>query len=413
MASLLPKNQDTKDYLRGKSEEFGDVEFVGDLVDDLTSNRYFPGQGGRKGMNPIAGGLFGPYSSHGQSKDLYDKWSSLGADHNYATLLSNHEPTYDNFISVADLNDKKSGGNYVGPVDYNDPKFGLVKMGLYGGGMSMVPSEENALRDDFISRGADPEDVEKALSALRIGNTGAYKWFSENASSNEQLETIDDGLGALRQERGDWVGNIKMDPGQIERKNSFGYYSPASDEIYVDPNSKLNANTMSHELMHRGLSALEREYKVYGSDPNHFSGYLGEDYPEGFNPSVDKVLLGINPDNSNPVTIGSLLKDRGIGGDKGATYEHNMIDSLARGRYGRSAYLGHKPTRSVVAENAVRSTAAKGAEKLGLLANAIMDQNQKHRHDNINRLRDKFPDNAVAFGGKSGTMKDPLLNSGY
>ena len=150
MAGLLPKNEDTKAYLRKSSEEFGDVEFVGDLVDDLTSNRYFPGQGGRKGMDPIAGGYFGPFSSHGPSKDLYDKWSSYGADHDFATMLSNHEPSYDNFISVQDLNDMKSGGNYVGPVDYNDPKFGLVKMGLYGGGMSMVPSEENALRDDFI-----------------------------------------------------------------------------------------------------------------------------------------------------------------------------------------------------------------------------------------------------------------------
>ncbi len=412
MAGLLAKNQDTKDYLRAKSEEFGDIEFVGDLVDDLTSNRYFPGQGGREGMDPIAGGHFGPYSSHGQSKDLYDKWSSLGADHDFATMLSNHEPTYDNFITIQDLNDRKSGGNYVGPVDYNDPKFGLVRMGLYGNGWRMEPEDENKLIDRLKAGGISREDAESYLSLLRSGHEGVYNAFTKDLGSENQ-DIIDRGYGGLRQERSDWVGNINMDPGQLERDRSFGYYTPVNDEIYVDPNSKLNANTMSHELMHRGISALDREYRRSGSDPNYFSSILGEDYPEGFNPSVDKVLLGINPDNSDPVTIGSFLGDRSVGGDKGANYEHNMIDSLSRGRYGRSNYLGYLPTRSVVAENAVRSTAAQGAEKLGLLANAIVDQNQQYRHDSINRFRDKFPDNRYIFGGKSGTKKSPLLDSGY
>ena len=413
MAGLLPKNEDTKAYLRKASEGFGDVEFVGDLVNELSSNRYFPGQGGNEGMAPIAGGEYGPYSPFGQDKELYDAYRSQGASPKFANDLAMIEPAYNNYVTVEDITNPRSGGNYVGPVDYNDPKFGLVRMGLYGNGMSMTPEEEGRLTKDLIESGASPEKVETYLAHLRNGNQNMYNAMAKQFPTGESGDLVEDGFGSMRQESGTWVGNINLDPGQIEREGSFGKYQPKDDEIYVDPNSRTNARTTSHELMHRGLESLEREYQVYGSNPRYFSNYLGDDYPAELRTDLGRQFLGINPDNGKGLSMADFLNDRKIGGDQGHTFEHNMINSLARGRAVRSNYLGNKSKNSVVAENASRQTTADAAEKLGLLANALIDKNQQHRHDGINRLRDKFPNNGRAFGGKSGTIKNPLLNNGY
>ena len=420
MAGLLPKNQETKDYLRKASEGFGDVEFIGDLVNDLSSNRYFPGQGGNAGMAPIAGGKYGPYNSFGQDKQLYDQYRSYGASPEFANDLAMIEPAYNNYVTTEDIANPKSGGKYVGPVDYNDPKFGLVKLGLYGNGMGMTPEDEQKLAKDFIKAGAAPEKVENYLAHLRNGNQDMYNAMTKQFPTGEINGLVEDGFGSIRQESDTWVGNINLDPGQLERENSFGKYQKKDDEIYVDPNSKTSARTTSHELMHRGIEALEREYEVYGSDPRYFSNQLGDNYPAELRTDLGRQFLGINPDTGKGLSIADFLNNRKIGSGKGHTFEHNMINSLARGRAVRSNYLGYDPSidkkgnpQRIIAENASRGTTAEAAKKLGLLANAIVDKNQQFRHDSINRVRDKFPDNPYAFGGKSGTMKSPLLDSGY
>ena len=356
--SQKPMTKAAEEYLRQRSMEMGDTEFVGGLIDALTSNRYFPGQGGNKGMDALAGeatGL-GPDIVGGKDYDAIRMMTNNRWPHSQATRYADVDPDWRGSISADDLLYGGSGGDYLGPTSNRDPAFGLIKLGLYGSG---------------------------------LGDTG-----------NNVTDSIID----------NWVGGIKTQPGMLDDERMYGVYKPRDNTVTIDPEVRSVDHVTNHELMHRGLSALGREYRAYGQEPRGVWDWL----PGGFNTGQ---YLATNPDTGRGVTMHQYLVDRAIGesdnkssGSKGHSLEHNMINAASRNRAARSAFLGVNPADfgSITRQNNQRRNSMGGLNKLGMLGHAIVDANQAQKREYIDDRRKRF-DNASIYGGKSGTKLHPLL----
>ena len=104
--------------MQNVSQQFGDTEFVGGLIDSLTSNRYFPGEGGNKGMGALAGestGL-GPDSIDGRDQGSYNWMVNNGWSKKDAERYAGIDPKYQWYVNGDDLQNKWSGGRYEGPT---------------------------------------------------------------------------------------------------------------------------------------------------------------------------------------------------------------------------------------------------------------------------------------------------------
>tara|TARA_Y100000588_G_scaffold268823_1_gene284090 strand:+ start:2201 stop:3451 length:1251 start_codon:yes stop_codon:yes gene_type:complete len=412
MAGLL--SNDARKYLARRSREFGDVEFVGDQIDALTSNRYYPGEGGRAGMKALAGhptGL-GPDNPQGFSMDDYNNFIKAGYPEWAASASAKMQPVYRTYAHPADYMNLSSGGDYEGATDYNDPKFGLVRLGLYGTGNSITDDDQDELVKNLVEFGIPEENVSNALRAAKHGNRDAVAALRKYATNNKAKRIAEKSAGAMVSEYGNWIGNVNMVPGLVG-EGKLGYYNPnETDAIYVDSELADNRGTTNHELMHRGIESLQRQYALSGNDPNYFKDKLGSDYP--FHVNTSNKTLAINPDDGKRVSIDDFLKDRKIGRGRqgvvgeGHGIEHNLINSVSRNRSKRSSNLGHMPQKSIGAENSRRIGMVMGVEKLGLLANALIDQRQRDKRNYVDYLRSEY-DSPRIFGGLTGTKLHPVL----
>ena len=409
MAGLLSK--DAEKYLGQRSKEFGDIEFVGGLVDSLTSNRYYPGEGGNAGMDALAGsntGL-GPDRIGGVDDRVYRNmvnkqgWGSNHLDKLSAKELATIDPDYRKSTTAADLNDSRSGGKYQGATGYNDPQFGLVKLGLFGNGFGDVGGEMTEdIIDNFVSRGAKRENVEGWLYGARMGDQESIEWVKKYLPPNLQEDFKNRYPGGLLQEKYDWVGGITSMPGLLNNKRKYGHYLPRTNEINIDTNVRGIDQTTTHELMHRGIGALEREYRAYGQLPG----------------ANTNTYLTTDPDTGRKITIDEFLRDRWMGeadressGPAGHGVEHNMINAVSRNRAKRSNFLGVRDPREfgdIGKQNRQRRDSAEGLGRLGTIANAIVDQNQKDKYNWVKDTRERM-DTPRVYGGKSGTKVHPLL----
>ena len=191
-------------------------------------------------------------------------------------------------------------------------------------------------------------------------------------------------------------------PGLLNNKRKYGHYLPRTNEINIDTNVRGIDQTTTHELMHRGIGALEREYRAYGQLPGG---------------STDTYLT-TDPDTGRRITIDEFLRDRWMGeadressGPAGHGVEHNMINAVSRNRAKRSNFLGVRDPREfgdIGKQNRQRRDSAEGLGRLGTIANAIVDQNQKDKYNWVKDTRERM-DSPRVFGGKSGTKVHPLL----
>ena len=412
------------DHMQNVSQQFGDTEFVGGLIDSLTSNRYFPGEGGNKGMGALAGndrGL-GPDSIDGMDRKEYLKLKKNGWPLAKAKEYATVDDDYRGFINRQDLTNNISGGTYQGPTDYRDPAFGLVRLGLYGGGLGDTNREvTDAIVNNFTGRGAEEQNVEDTLLGARLGYQDSIDYVNEYLP-DELKEGFEWYPGGLLQERDDWVGGIKTKPGMLHSEDRYGVYMPYDNDVTIDPNVRGIDDTTSHELIHRGIGALERDYRAYGQNPKNW------EWLEGGNTNmfddVSRINLGTDPDTGKKVSMDEFLKNRNIGqgdskstGDQGHSFEHNMINAVARNRAQRSAFLGFgnsaKDFGNVFKQNKQRAENVEGLNKLGLLGHAIVDAQQKQKYDYVKDTRDRL-DTPRVFGGKSGTAVHPIMKAaGY
>ena len=395
--------------------EFGDIEFGGDQIDALTSNRYYPGEGGRAGMKALAGhptGL-GPNNPQGLLTDDYNNLIKAGYPEWFASSYANMQPVYRTYSSGADYTNLASGGNYRGATDYRDPEYGLVRLGLYGTGNSITEADQDEIVKNFTDRGAPEENVRNALRAAKRGNKKAVAWLSKHANTDKTKRIAGKSAGAMVREYDNWIGNVNMVPGLVGSEGVLGYYNPnETDAIHVDSEIADNRGTTNHELMHRGIESLQRQYALSGNDPNYFRGKLGSDYP--FFVDTSNKTLAINPDDGKRVSIHDFLTNRKIGkGEHGVVgqghgIEHNLINAVSRNRAKRSSSLGHKPQNSIGKENSNRRGMVSGVGDLGMLANALIDRRQRDKRNYIDYLRSQY-DAPRIFGGKSGTKLHPLI----
>jgi len=312
---------DAVGYLGDRSVQFGDTEFVGDLFDHLSSQRYYGDP--NKPANTADGGRYIQRPPGEAYKNLGD-WRQ-GNLNNVSRM--NPDTDYNSRI----------GRDYLGPTGWDDPRSGLIKLGLYG---SQNPTQWNLNRYDYdeqIKRleaaGATKEQAEGVISRARFGDEEAQglvqkylgalpgtkesspsstsdeeydNWFAYNTAPGiiGQVDTPIDWdpdrssqsgndkefrsdvnadqnlLGGSQSyggqknyyptitDRPDWVGGFENEGGLLKNDNLFGYYMPTDDKITTDVRGDSNVReTQVHELAHRGLRDIERNLDGYVSGP--------------------------------------------------------------------------------------------------------------------------------------------------
>jgi len=391
---------EVRDYLLYQSQKMGDTEFVGDLVDHLTSNRYYSNDysealaGAPQDLGPA-----GQEGWTGHHNSLADKYGGLvyGAD------------TWGN---------PNAGGKYAGAKDFNDDKFGLVKLGLYG---TQGPSSSqdgyaaggiyNALDNLKIPAG----DIYQAMEDVRTGQVSQenldwlegqmgeyYDGALPGSSTNEAWN--DTGLngmpGVFWSDRPGWAGNFVYDTEKTDEEGIFGMYTPFSDTITLDPEDKNIRETTVHELGHRGMKGLER---METWRPGLVGSALEAIYGEG---SGDMPIYE-DPTTGERFTYDQFLENRNPRGSYGQTPEHNLIDSTSRNRNNRSMFesfgSGDSPKKGNEGSMEI-SQNAYGV--LGAAANVLLDEIQagkKKEVDTMRQVSDEW------YGGKSGTAVSPLI----
>ena len=414
----VKKSKAYLDYMNHVSNQFGDTEFVGGLIDSLTSNRYYPGEGGNKGMDPVAGSDrgWGPKNIDGLDSQMYSNMKGNGWDFRDALDYSMVDPNYRGFISAEDINNASSGGEYLGPTSNSDDAWGLVKLGLYGNGRGDFADVTGDIRRNYVGRGADPENMENQLAWSRGGYKDSIDWIKDYLPEGSDMENAFGWYpGGLLQESHDWVGGISTKPGMLKEDNMYGVHYPYYNEIEIDPNVRGIDQTTNHELMHRGLTALESEYRYRGQDPNAFNSVGSK--------RTNRINLGKDPDTGSRVSMHDFLINRELGqddevssGDKGHSFEHNMINAAGRNRAQRGHFLSFDDPSSfgsIKKQNKQREDNAEGLNKLGLLGHAIVDSNQRKKSKWLDETRNRN-DSPRIFGGKSGTAVHPLMKAaGY
>jgi hypothetical protein len=404
-------SEDTKNYLFNQSVKMGDHEFVGDLVDHLTSNRYYSNEhsealaGAPEDLGPAAGGA---WDNPKRGEDPRDKFATM----------------YGGLVSPDTWLDKDLGGKYGGATGYNDPKFGLVKLGLYGTQGPSTSQDAYAagkIWDVLRELGWDGNETSKVLEDLREGSlepgfldalehkmgegyAGSLPGSTQSQEWDDR-EMEDAPPGVFFSDRPGWTGNFKYDTKTTEREDIFGKYSPFSDTITVSPDDKNVRETLVHELGHRGMSGLSR------LPPGLVSSALEEEYGQG----AGGETAFIDPTTGNHMTTSEFLDydsrwpDKGAGEVQTDAYgqspEHNLIDASSRNRNNRYMFESfgtddHSPD----AEGRKDAQGTYGI--LGRVANNVLDRLQAGKAREVETMRTVGPQ---WYGGVTGTESSPLI----
>lgn len=388
-----PLSIEAENYLRQQSESFGNTEFVGDLVDHLTSNRYYTTP---TTDVPISGAPtdLGPTNV---------KW-----DNTFGSI----DPAYGTLVTREAWNDDDIGGQYRGPTGWDDPALGLVKLGLYGGGNNTEKWEDDMLASGLAdSSGGEVSDeaIREAMQRARLGDEDAINALSGlNSIDNNPVSSffLDYLPGSMKAESPDWVGNFAPTPGLLSggEDSVFGDYSAWTDEIRYDPNDRNSRETIVHELAHRGIDGLRR------GDVKDLTQYVPGNWGLMSGQTLDDFKFYEDPMTGEGYNFSSLLGRR-VGDDYGQSVEHNLIDSVSRNRNNRLLFESYgEPTINEFPRS--RENAQDAYTNLGTLATNMVNAAQKDKYDYVREERAK--EDSELYGGKSGTDLHPLLQkAGY
>ena len=391
-----------RDYLLYQSQKMGDTEFVGDLVDHLTSNRYYSNDysealaGARDDLGPLEGSL---KTEDGITRFVGDRLATM-----YDTL-----PTRDTLYNVT------PGGKYGGATGYNDDKFGLVKLGLYG---TQGPSSyqdinsANAMWNAMSKYNLSTEEKAEVMDGIRTGDTARddLDWLEEEMGEgyagslpgSSQNQAWDDrGMdnpppGVFWADRPGWVGGFNYDAKTAKEEDIFGKYNPGSDLITVSPDDKNVRETLVHELGHRGMSGLSRLP----------AGLVGSALEEEFGRGAGGETAFIDPTTGKHMTTSEFLDygNRWPGGE-GQSPEHNVIDASSRNRNNRYMFESFG-----TGENSSDPEGRKYAQStygvLGRVATNLLNKLQEGKAREVVKMRNEGPE---WYGGKSGTAVSPLI----
>ena len=388
---------ETQNYLQQRSQEMGNTEFVGDLADHLTSNRYY---------------------SNDYSEALAGAPTDLGpaGEEGFTGYYNSMDPMYGGLVSSETWNNNNAGGKYAGATGYDDTKFGLVKLGLFGTqGPSSYQDVEAAGRiyGALNNKGMEMEDIRNVFYDLREGKISQENLdllegeMGESFAGSLPGSTVNQGwddrgmnnppAGVFFSERPGWVGGFDYDSEETGEQDIFGKYSPFLDNITVSPDDKNVRETLVHELGHRGMSGLSR------LDPQLINGAMNYNFGDG---ASDRTIWE-DPTTGESFTANQFLANRGSTGNSyGQSPEHNLIDATSRNRNNRNMYesfgTGDEPGDT--------STGIDHAQNaygiLGRIANSVSNYLQAGKKNEVDTMRTVGPE---WYGGVTGSATSTLI----
>ena len=411
MAEKKSMTKAAEEYLRQRSQEMGDTEFVGDLFDHYSSDRFYGETASGNGW-PYAGAPadMGPLNPEGTRVDPY----------------------YAGYLTKPVTQDRDLSAKSYAPSGYSDPRSGLVKLGLYGGSWDdpiMFPGGLEGLEDVAGNYYDIPEGERGGLQSglfqakdgdadrARLVNQALQGTYGEEIT--ERYGFVPGHMGMYSERPGEWVGGITTEDGLLSNgdDSKFGYYSLRDDGIRIDPRNDANVReTLAHELSHRGLAALSNLNEMGDPRIAEIEQELGMDFDDKVVNKDASSTSWITPPGKK-LSLSDLMtySGRHEGGDSGAYVEHNLIDAASRNRNNRYLYEGHEfDGDTVVGVNpGGYEDYGRAYGMLGQIANEIVNKQQKKNYEWVKNMRNQY-DSPRVYGGKSGTALHPLLEkAGY
>jgi len=409
MAGTLSK--EAENYLGQKSQEFGDIEFVGDLFDHYSSDRFYGETSSEKGW-PYAGAPadMGPLNPEGTRVDPY----------------------YAGYLTKPVTQDRGLSAKSYAPSGYSDPRSGLVKLGLFGGSWDdpiRFPGGVGSLADvvgEYYDIGPEDRDnLNSAIFRAKDGDANRANLVNQalegtyGADFAERYGFVPGHIGMYSERPGEWVGGITSEDGLLANRDDskFGYYAPRDDGIRIDPRNDANVReTLAHELSHRGLAALSNLNEMGDPRIAEIEQELGMDFDDKVVNKDASSTSWITPPGKK-LSLSDLMtwQGRHEGDDAGAHVEHNLIDAVSRNRNSRYLYEGHEfDGDTIVGVNpGGYEDYGRAYGMLGQIANEVVNKQQKKNHEWVKNMRNQY-DSPRVYGGKSGTKVHPLLEAaGY